>query len=222
MDKANPTSFQELRSLVNQFETHQNLTSESVSRALSIANTLKGHVAREAIFSSNESMDDLVSESIPLLLLPYYTATILIKGGSAGSQTMDFDKRKLDLEFSEANLEEFLSSLNNYGLLHEQVKKAWKKANPTQISRDDKIAAHKRKKEIQVHIEILEKRGDDEETKRELYIEQLRFASEQAVEDLKFVKLELEMLKMRSNPPPTQPAPRASEPVILKVTVRFM
>jgi hypothetical protein len=219
MDKANPTSFQELRSLVNQFENHQNLTPESVQRALSLANMLKGHVAREAIFSANESMDDLVSESIPMLLLSYYTATVLIKGGSAGSQTMDFDKRKLDLEFSEANLEEFLSSLNNYGLLHEQVKKAWRKASPTQISRDEKIAAHKRKKEIQTHIEILEKRGDDEETKRELYIEQLRFASEQAVEDLKFVKLELEMLKMRSNPPPTQPVSRGSEPVILKVTV---
>ena len=198
------TRLRTLKELENKFENHSDLTQENVNLALEIANSIKKTIASEALFSSNELLEDLPTEHIPLLLTPYYQAQVLLHNN-------DQTKRQESIQYAEACFEEFLENLDSYRVIEEDFKLRWKSAkDPT---RDQKIQEFKQKKELQAAIENLEQRG--QEDLRELYQKQLELAAVESLNQLRFIKLESHLLLMKDQPLPKPK--QSSAPQVLKI-----
>ncbi|CAG9319652.1 unnamed protein product [Blepharisma stoltei] len=203
------SQFAALKGLAEGFEEFKDLTPENVDNAILIANSLKQVIAREALFSSNELLEDLPTEHIKLLLTPYYHALVLLKN-------TDQAKRKSNLEFSQGSFEEFLNYLDNYRVVDEKFIERWK--TPAEPTRDQKIADFKAKKAIEQQIQLLESRNNPDDL-RDLYKLQLQHAASHTLDQLRFVKLELQVLEFKSTQEtnPLPPPPPQRPPQILKI-----
>lgn len=201
--------FNSLKQLADSFECFEDLTSENIERAINIANTLKQAIAREALFSPNEILEDLPTEHIKLLLIPYYHGLVLLKN-------TDQIKRKSNLEFAQGSFEEFLTYLDNYRVISEKFVDRWR--NPTEPTREQKIHDFKLKKEIEAQIALVESRSNPDEI-RDLYKFQLQSAAIHTLDQLRFVKMELDLLKYKESQEtePLRPPPSNKPPQILKI-----
>ena len=198
------SEFRFLKQYYQDFENFKDLTPENIENSLRLANNLKEYIRREALFSNNELIEDIPTESIQLLLVPFYQASILTK-------ITDLERRKTNLEFAESYIDEFLTLLDNYRLTPEDFKE--KRKNMTQPTREQKSLAFKAKKELENSIKTLETQSLDD--CRDLYIKELELAAIQSIENLDFIKLELQMLSMRDLPRP-EPLPY-KPPQIVKI-----
>jgi immunoglobulin-binding protein 1 len=198
------SEYKRLKNFYQKFEDFKDLTPENIDVSLKLAEKIKETIRKEALFSSNEIAEDIPTENIQLMLVPFYHASIIIK-------ITDIDRRKTNLEFAEAYLEEFFSYLDDYRITPENFKENRKsQISPT---RESKILAFKAKKELESQIKLLESENLDDY--RELYLKELELAAMVSLDHLDFIKLELQMLSMRDIPRP-DPEPYRP-PQILKI-----
>jgi immunoglobulin-binding protein 1 len=175
-----------------------------MEHSLQLADALLSFTTRESLFSNNELLEDLPTETIPFLLVPYYKACILVKN-------TDQTHRKSTLELAESLIDQFLTYLDNYRLTPENFKEKRKSiARPT---RDEKILAYKTKKELENNIKLMEEQRPED--CRELYVKELELAAIQSLEHLEFIRLEYQMLEMKQLPKP-EPLPY-KPPTIVKI-----
>ena len=198
------TQFKLLKNYHQKFEDFKDLTTENLEISLQLANNIKENIRKEALFSKNELIEDIPTENIQLMLVPFYQASILLK-------ITDLDRRKTNLEFAEAYIDEFFTMLDDYRITPENFKD--RRKNFTTPTREEKITAFKAKKELENTIKLLENQSLDD--CRELYAKELELAAIQSFEHLDFIKLELQMLSMRDLPRP--PAEPYRPPQILKI-----
>mmetsp|Transcript_34754 Transcript_34754/g.61167 ORF Transcript_34754/g.61167 Transcript_34754/m.61167 type:complete len:309 (-) Transcript_34754:459-1385(-) len=195
----------QLQKLVVQLEEGQSY--ENVGTAISMANLLKNWVAREALFSRNEEIDDVPTEHIPYLALSYYHGVALMS-------EQDMERRYEALKFAESAFEEFLDQLKLYRTLSEDVARGIQSAsNP---SREELIARNRKKKELLLGLEALQKR-QDVDSKREVYTLQLELYAQSTLDHLKNIRRELPFLEMRAKGIKVE---RSSEPVPPPTIVR--
>lgn len=180
------------------------MTEENIEKSLVLASNLQHFIQSESLFSKNELLEDLPTESIPFFLVPYYKASILLKSTSQ-------DARKSNLDMAESLIDQFLDYLDNYRLTPENFVE--RRKNPEPKSREEKIAAYKAKKELLNSISTLE--NSNPEDCRDLYVKELELAAIQCLEHLDFIKLELQMIGMKDLPRP-EPAPYRP-PQVLKI-----
>ena len=117
--------------------------------------------------------------------------------------------------FASACFDEFLTHLDNYRLVAEDFLTKWHAT--TELSREQKIAEFKLKKQMEAQIKLLEERGDPDEL-RELYEDRLKLCAQQSLDHLRFAKLELQMLQMKADrvePPP--PPPPSTKPQFVQI-----
>lgn len=193
-----------LKANYQKFENFTDLTPENIENSLRLADRIKDYIRGEGLFSKNELLEDVPTENIPLFLVPYYQACIILK-------ITDLDRRKTNLEFSECYIDEFLTYLDNYRLTPEEFIE--KRKSITAPTRDEKIMAFKAKKELENAINTLE--GQSLDDHRDLYIKELELAAIQSLDHLDFIKLELQMLSMRDIPRP--PPESYRPPQIVKI-----
>lgn len=196
--------YRQLKKYYQDFENFKDLTDENIEQSLKLAESLKNTIRREALFSSNELLEDVPTENIPLILVPYYQACITIK-------ISDLERRKTNLEFAESYIDEFLNCLDEYRLTPEAFKE--KRKNPSPANREEKILTFKAKKDLENSIKAME--GQNLEDCRDLYVKELELAAIQALEHLDFIKLEMQMIAMRDLPRP-EPKPY-KPPTIVKI-----
>jgi hypothetical protein len=192
------SQFRLLKKYYTDFENHKDITPENIENSIKISSSLQEFIRREALFSKNELIEDVPTESIPFFLVPYYKACILLK-------ISDLETRKSNLELCESLIDEFLDYLDNYHLTPEYFRE--KRRDPQPKSREEKILAYKAKKELENSIKTLE--NSNPEDCRELYTKELEFAAIQCLDHLDFIKLEQQMISMKDLP---RPAPEPYRP----------
>jgi hypothetical protein len=198
-----------LQQLILQLE--EGLSYESVGEAVSLANSLKKWVAQEALFSRNEELEDVPTEHLPYLALPYYHGVALMND-------QDMTSRLEALKFAEAAFEEYLDNLKVYRALSEDVAKAAQSSRDP--SRDELIARMRRKKELLVGLEALRKRQDTDSS-REIYVVQLDLYAQTTLDHLKSIRRELPFLELRAKGTKVeQPTEAQQPPTIVRVDVR--
>jgi hypothetical protein len=99
------------------FENYVNASEENFVKTLEGLKALVSEIQSESIFSSNESLKELASENIKLLMVPYYEAETLFR---------IMDKREERVRMSHTFYLEYLKLCNHYELLEDLQKKAWK------------------------------------------------------------------------------------------------
>lgn len=204
-----PSNIRRLQQLVVKLEEGQ--AYEEVGLAVTLANSLKKWVAQEALFSRNEEINDVPTEHIPYLSLSYYHGVALMN-------EQDMDRRLEALKFAESSFEEYLNELKLYRALSEDVERGIK--NCSNPSREELISRNKKKKELLLGLEVLQKR-EDTDSQRELYILQLELNAQSTLDHLKNIRREIPFLEMRAKGTKVE---RETEPTgpptILRVDVK--
>ena len=178
-------------------------TEDVVISSLELAQRLEFSISQAALFSPNESLSELATAYLPLMLSPYYTGVLNLALQAP-------ERRASALETAEACFDKFLSLLDSYHILSADQHTVWKEGRYTNPRREDAIAWLKQKRSLEVAMETL-KRREDEEGLREFYMLRIQHSVTETFTHLKFCKLELEMLKMkRQGPPVPQQAPQQS------------
>nr|CDS25865.1 immunoglobulin binding protein 1 [Hymenolepis microstoma] len=169
------------------------------------------------LFSKNESLDDLSTSSIRYITLPAFLAFYT-------SQKFDRDERLISLKLTQTYYDEFFDLIESYGFpdLPKREKPSGDEPssnlNPRSVrvdpekQRNERIKAHKEKKSLDERLEkflSLNSPIVDEEMLREESIGLVRYWAFTAVEDLRLIKSEVELLeKFQGQRRPQQPLPR--------------
>ncbi|KAI1006531.1 hypothetical protein K3495_g1690 [Podosphaera aphanis] len=167
---------------------------------------------RIALFSPNETLDDLTTGDLPYLLLHYWLAELLNRLVPADRPTLIARVR--------AALERFLHRLDQYELLapaEERLYAAYLEA-PTafamspvaasaETQRSAKIARYKQEKTLERTIQSLAQRtvgaAPDDADMRELYLARIALCALKALQDLESLNRELQVLALA----PASPSP---------------
>lgn len=174
------------------------------------------------LFSSNESIDDVTTQSVKYLLLP------ALLGYFAGRLT---DKpRKEIVEIAEVYFKDFLTRIKSYEVCpvdysleeddESENKGAIRSTRPSleQMARDrqNKIEAYKRQKEIQSRFQELDshihksKSDPSDENYREYYITLIKMWVGITVDELNSIQREKPLLERMEVSPPKRPSKSTS------------
>jgi len=152
------------------------------------------------LFSDNEELEELSTESIRYLVVRYHVADLLLKlTGRARSQ---------QLRQAQAYLHQFLQEVGSYGLLHQEDSRALGDRAPRDVGakREMKIERKKREREARERLhEVLkllskgneegEEEADDDELLREHGMLLVQGAARAAIDSQGLIEMELELLK---------------------------
>jgi hypothetical protein len=167
---------------------------------------LKTTISHRAIFSSNESLEDINTSEIKYLSVDYQLAELYA----------EFAKptRAHNLKKSIVCYLHYLTNLSNYRLLDEaqQMKYDRIRQSPfeiqalhetAQLRRDEKIANYKLEKQLAAKLDQLEKlenddneyNNTDEELIRELYVDRLKSLALKDFDNIRVIAQELEIVQ---------------------------
>ncbi|EAR99760.2 TAP42 protein (macronuclear) [Tetrahymena thermophila SB210] len=150
-------------------------------------NKIQQSIIRHSLFSINEELNEIATENLKYLLVPYYMGYVYSRIN---------EDRKKKLEFSQLFLSEFLKLLNHYELVNKEVKKQWKNLsddNNYQITRDEKIATYKEQKNLENKLKNLEK-IKEESDRREIITTQINICIYKSIDLLRSNVQEVEIL----------------------------
>ncbi|KAL2133087.1 hypothetical protein VTI74DRAFT_2955 [Chaetomium olivicolor] len=197
---------------------------DTVSSAVKLYQDCLNLIDALSIFSPNESLEDLSTNDLPLLLTNYHLAELTQKLPSSTPQ-----ERKRILSSARDAYERYLHLLDSYDLLLPTYKKLLEQYTdaPTTFStvstsdpaarRDAKIANFKAEKELKAKLEFLRRRpqygteddasggtnGGDEEAVREVHLAHLNYSTHMTFQALDSLNREGEILALA---PPPQPS----------------
>ncbi|KAK2065056.1 TAP42-like family protein [Colletotrichum caudatum] len=203
-EASSPTFLDELRNAISEYETCLDL------------------VSRAALFSPNESLEDLSTSSLAYLLITAHLAELHQKLPSRSPV-----ERRAALERARESYETFLGSLDSYDLLSPQQKTLYSHytdeplafttlgTNDPAKRRDAKIANFKSERALRERLDTLRRNpryqnedGDDEVV-RELHLAHIAYAAHMALQGLEGINRELEVLAQASVP--LMPSPTSVE-----------
>ncbi|KAK7202696.1 type 2A phosphatase-associated protein 42, partial [Myxozyma melibiosi] len=193
----------------------------------------KSKAERLSLFSDNESIEDVATNSILFLTIDYYLATLNDRIFTAGIS----ERKPLAIKSKQLYLS-FLALCDSYGLLKPESAKilhfiqkapvespiftkafAQSYKDPAE-QRAARIAKFKREKAIENSVKELRDRmlasteaddDDDDDIARDLYIRQIELFAERSFNSLQGLDSELEILAMAPSQPAPPPQPPKSE-----------
>jgi hypothetical protein len=174
-------------------------TESELESGIEASNRLDYVISQAAVFSHNESIAEVGTGQLPLMLTAYYMGVLQLA-------VQKPESRKTVLEAAEGCFDRFLSLMEEYNVLTAEQRTIWREGGYSNPGRDKAIAWLRQKKAIEIAMETLKKR-EDEEGLREFYMLRLQHCIQETFSHLKFCKLELEMLELRAKGPPAPPAP---------------
>lgn len=172
-----------------------------VQHALQLSNDVAELIANEHIFSPNEELDDIKTDSIKLLLTPYYQAEL---------QLQVVDKERLDhLTSAKIYFAHFLRQGEKLSLVHkDDLATLYSDARLEPTARRAVLVGRaQREKEAKAKLMALQKemalRSDvDEELQRSCWIAMLHSAIPNAIRQLEMTETEMKMLESVANMEP--------------------
>ncbi|KAF5872731.1 putative type 2a phosphatase-associated protein 42 protein [Botrytis fragariae] len=188
------------------WDTNTEKYQEDVASALTAYQECRQLADRLALFSPNETLEDINSSDIQYLVIPYRIADL---GQRLSTNTSD---RKVILQEAKKCYEAFLTQLGYYEMLSTAEKKLYAEyqESPSTFStisttdptarRNAKIANFKMEKELKKKLDFLAANPaclqNDEDAIRELEIAKLSLCSHNAFQSLESINRELEILAM--------------------------
>lgn len=174
-------------------------------------------IAHLALLSSNETLSELSTPSLPCLLVPYYTGMLDLQ-----SRTRDYKSRIDALTRAQAQLQMFTDRCDEYEVIPEEKRRELSilasRGLPSDpmSRRDAKIKQYKEEKALKEKLENIEQRRqaragrpstsaaeqedeEDEEIERSLYLTQLSLCYMRAFNELNSIKGEVELLQSMPN-----------------------
>ncbi|KAI9679406.1 MAG: hypothetical protein M1817_005428 [Caeruleum heppii] len=166
-----------------------------------------------AVFSPNEALEDITTESLRYLLIDYHLAELRLR-------THNVHRRDV-LKQAQALYARYLDRLDNYDVLSPDEQKLYERyredphafstASKTDAAarRDTKIARFRLEKELKSKIQYLEQHAttseDNEPILRESYLENTHLRTHEAFASLEAIAQELDILAMAPATPPSGP-----------------
>jgi len=227
---------------------HRQLEQSSLSSGSEEFQTLvsKGHrLLREAyrravstgLFSRNEDGDDMHTNDIKYLLIPYYLGHFELRHS-------DPDERLAHLDASKRNFESFVRLAAQYGFITDEDKAEWEgkkaKSGDARVAREELMAREKRRRAALARLEELRQQrvklsqkvgeeaaynedADEEEIDREIITTLIQVSVTDALREIKSSEEESEMLTMiakmrmagQSIAPPRPSIPKDPKPPIV-------
>ncbi|KAL1303557.1 hypothetical protein AAFC00_006927 [Neodothiora populina] len=167
-------------------------------------------VDQVALFSDNESVDDLSSNNIQYLLIHYRIADLLQRQTAAD--------RKTALSQAQSSYAQYLKSLDNYDLLsagdarlferYRESPNTFSTASTTDPAarRETKISRFREEKEMRQKLDHLRRNPtalqNDDEMYRRLQLAQLAYCTHQAFQSLESIAQEMHILSLAPRDPP--------------------
>ena len=160
-------------------------------------------VSQIGMFSSNELIDEVSTDCLQYLLLPFLLGKLSLKLNSKDRSNV--------LEVAEVYLKDYLQRCQEYELCDapkEQLAEATT-GNTNELAelmraanaRNDKIAQFRRKKELEEQIKVMRdsvrNQTIDDESKREFFLNFLKKSIIDATEELQSLQLEKKMVEIR-------------------------
>ncbi|KAH8403356.1 hypothetical protein KR222_011351 [Zaprionus bogoriensis] len=187
-------------------------------------------VNQVSMFSSNELIDEVSTESLPFMLLPYFLGKLTTKVHRPNSTEM--------LELGEVYFRDHLQRCHEYELCDAPKGKAAEQDNKTDAaqqkseqrelieaaySRNDKIAQYRKLKEIDEFMAkmrtAVKNRTADEEVRREFFLKYLQKSIIDSKQELESLRMMKQMVQMRlarltagENEPSPHPAAALQQP----------
>ncbi|WQF83483.1 Putative TAP46-like protein [Colletotrichum destructivum] len=208
--------------LENSYEASSPNYLDDLRNAISEYETCLDLISRAALFSPNESLEDLSTSSLPYLLITAHLADLHQKLPSRRPI-----ERRVALERARESYETFLGFLDSYDLLSAQQKILYERytdeplafstlgTNDAAKRRDVKIANFKSERALRERLDTLRRNpryqnedGDDEVV-RELHLAHLAYAAHMAFQGLEGINRELEVLAQATVP--LMPSPTSVE-----------
>ncbi|XP_062123454.1 immunoglobulin-binding protein 1 [Drosophila sulfurigaster albostrigata] len=163
-------------------------------------------VNQVSMFSSNELIDEVSTDSLPFMLLPYFLGKLATKVNNPNSSEM--------LELGEIYFNDHLQRCQEYELCEAPQKKevdnktdaAQQKSEQRQLmeaayNRNDKIAQYRKMKEIDEYIgrmrAAVKNKTADDELRREFFLKYLQKSILDTKQELESLRVMKEMVKMR-------------------------
>ncbi|CAD6997031.1 immunoglobulin-binding protein 1 [Ceratitis capitata] len=155
------------------------------------------------LFSSNEIIDEISTDSLQYLLLPFFLGKVALK--------LQQEDRSEVLNIAEVYFKDFLQRCQEYELCEDvKTNVASEGGNTNELAqlmraahaRNDKIAQFRKKKELEEFVKKMKlavrNKSVDEEVRREFFIKFLNKSIIDANEELDSIKLEKQMVDMRA------------------------
>lgn len=162
-------------------------------------------VNQVSMFSANELIDEVSTDSLPFMLLPYFLAKLTTKINNPNNTDA--------LDLGEIYFKDHLQRCQEYDLCEtpkskeeEQDKQAGEKSEHRQLveaafNRNDKIAQYRRMKEIDEYIgkmrAAVKNKTADDEVRREFFLKYLDKSIIDSRQELESLRMMKELAKMR-------------------------
>nr|XP_046915471.1 immunoglobulin-binding protein 1-like [Dermatophagoides farinae] len=186
---------------------------EKVADAIERLEKMTKNINTLAIFSANETMDEIQTEHLKYLLLPALLADFTLKNQRYDRVQVletgqiyyrDYIQRLNDYQFCDVNLntnndedesktKSVASSTNQVDLLLRQAQ-----------ARESKIQRYRQMKQLESELEQLkqliidQQHSGDEDVERQFYLKLIRRWLQQAIDELSAIEAEMPMVKMRA------------------------
>jgi len=211
---------------INEMQENCDYDEEKVKKQLNNLNLIFKDVTRQSLFSPNESFDEIHSENLKFLLIPFYQGELIFL-------LQDREKREKNLKLVLQFYEEFFKILKNYEfidkeqidlynsmylealsasskgkenadqvdkLIEQEKKKETPKRHDLEMmskDRETKIKEYKQKKELLERIKFAEKRNEDDT--RDYWVDYLNMSWKKMLENLRSFKMEFESIAFFEN-----------------------
>lgn len=186
----------------------------TLSATLGLYFRARDQISSVSLFSPNEGIEDVVTSSLPYMLLDYQVAELIQR-----TPFTDMPSRGVTLRRARAAYESFLSLVDGYGLLSGSDSKLWDRyrEKPEQFAvvsssdaatkRDAKIANFQAEKQLREKLATLKRnpkyleQGGDEDIVREVHLTSISFAVHNTFQALDSLNRELPMIAAAPNMP---------------------
>jgi hypothetical protein len=146
-DRSLPVLFEEAVSLYEEVE--RRYEQELYIKCGAVWEECERRVATLALFSSNETLEDLQTSSVRFLAIEYYLGRIL-----ALHRSTDQSERLSHLEMAKAKLVTFITRVRQYSLLDEETVLLMRPVEDPRMIREIKIARVKAISSLQRQLEV--------------------------------------------------------------------
>ncbi|KZF23113.1 type 2A phosphatase-associated protein 42 [Xylona heveae TC161] len=203
------------KQLESSWDTNGASYQENLEAAIGTYEECRKIASQVALFSSNETLEDISSRDLQYLLIDFYLAELLLRQNAPSRKSVLLQARQA--------YERYIDLLDSYEILSKEDSKLHERYsdNPDRFStasttdaaarRETKIARFKEEKALKGKLEYLSQNPsvlhNDEDSFRDLYLTQIKLCTHQAFQSLESIAQELQILALA---PPMPPAGAAA------------
>lgn len=210
---------QKRQRLDNTYDSNSTTFQANLSSAIELYEQCLQIASSIALFSSNESLEDISSVDLPYLLLSFRLANLLMR--------INGQNRKNNLRRAQESYERYLRQLDDYDVLSKADKALMEQyqdepltfsttstSNPA-ARRDGKIKRFKEERALKQKLEYMEQNkmalANDDNIYRELQLTNLAYCTYQSFQSLESIAQELHILSLAPPSPPPETSQHATD-----------